>query len=125
MSNFNKGNLDQVEFDVENLYREEHLTDLKVGSIQVLTPIKPDGSVDPARPKQFVAQAQVMSQGGPLPVNGPIEADTVEEAIQKFPEAVKVAVERMIEEVREMQRQEASRIVAPSKDPSGGGIVMP
>ena len=124
MSDLNQGNLDQVEFDVENLYREEHLTDLKVGSIQVLTPVKPDGSVDPARPQQFVAQAQMMSQAGPLPVHGPIEARTVEEAIQKFPEAVKAAVGRMIDEVREMQRQEASRIVAPSKDPSGG-IVMP
>lgn len=124
MSNLKRGNLDLVEFDVENLYREEHLTDLKVGSIQVLTPIKPDGSVDPARTRQFVAQAQVMSQAGPLPVHGPIEASTVEEAIQKFPEAVKAAVERMIEEVRELQRQEASRIVAPRTDPSGG-IVIP
>ena len=36
-----------------------------------------------------------------------------------FPEAVNQTVERMIEEAREMQRQEASRIVVPGREPGG------
>ena len=39
----------------------------------------------------------------------------LDEAIEKFPEAVNAAVERMVEQAREMQRQEASRIVVPGQ----------
>ena len=49
-----------------------------------------------------------MSQMGPLPVNCAIEATDLEEAIQKFPEAIAQAIERMVEEAKELQRQEAS-----------------
>ena len=40
--------------DRSNLYREESFTDLKVGSIRRLTPVKPDGSEDKTRKKIFV-----------------------------------------------------------------------
>ena len=43
------GNLDQVEVDVANLYREETVTDLRVATLRCLTPIKPDGSEDASR----------------------------------------------------------------------------
>ena len=43
------------------------------------------------------------------------------EAFEKFPEAINVAVERMIEEAKEMQRQEASRIVVPGQGSMGPG----
>ena len=39
--------------------------------------------------------------------------------MEKFPEAVKQAVERLIEEAREIQRQEASRIVVPGSPAIG------
>jgi hypothetical protein len=42
-----------------------------------------------------------------------IEADTLEEALQKFPEGVKGALEQAIDEAREMRREQASRIVVP------------
>ena len=42
-----------------------------------------------------------------MPVHCPIEAASLEEALDKFPEAVNMAVERMVEEAREMQRREA------------------
>ena len=36
----------EISLDRENLFREETYTDLRAGSIQVLTPVKVDGSVD-------------------------------------------------------------------------------
>ena len=117
-----------IEVDTENLYREESFSDLKVASIRRLTPVGTDGSDDPDRPTLFVGETTLMSQRGPLPVQANIEASTLSEAFEKFPAAINVAVEQLIEQAREMQRQEASRIVVPSdmpvgglKGPSGGG----
>jgi len=111
-----------VQVDRTNLYREETFTDLRVATIQRLTPIKPDGSLDDTRPVLFIGQTQLLSQAGPVPLTCPIEAASLEEALDKFPEAVKQGVERLIEEAREMQRQEASRIVVPGA-PGLGNIV--
>lgn len=108
--------LDQIQFDTNNLYLEEVITDMRVGTIRRLTPIGKDGQRDLGRPVLFFAQAQIMSQMGPLPVSGKIEADTLEEAITKFPQAVQEGIEALMEEAREMQRQEASRIVMPGAE---------
>ena len=116
-------NLENVKLDASNLYREEMITDLKVGSMQRLIPVKPDGSDDPDRPIQYVGQTQIMSQAGPLPIQAPIEANGLAEALEQFPDAVKLAVEKLVEDAREYQRQEASKIVVPGSDQ--GGIVMP
>ena len=105
-----------IEVDIENLYREESFSDMKVASIRRLTPVLLDGSDDTGRPTLFIGETTLMSQRGPLPVQAPIEAETLSEAFEKFPAAINVAVERLIEQAREMQRQEASRIVVP-----GGG----
>ena len=130
MSEAEKINLDNISVDAAGLYREEMITDLKAASMQVLTPVKVDGSVDETRQKKFVAQTQLMSRAGVLPVTAHIEAESLADAIDKFPEAVKEAVDRMVEEAREMQRQEASKIVVPSIDKpgsmpgAGGGITL-
>ena len=50
-----------------------------------------------------------------------IEAATLEEALKKFPEGVKVALEQAIDEAREMRREAASRIVVPEVGASGIG----
>ena len=113
--------ISEISVDKDNLYREETFTDLKVATIRRLLPIRPDGSDDPSREPLFVGVTQLMSQAGPVPVSCPIEAATLEEAMQRFPEAVNEAVERLIEEAREIQRQEASRIVVPSGMPPGPG----
>lgn len=105
--------------DAENLYREETFTDLKIASMRRLTPVRSDGSDDPDRPVLFIGETQLMSQRGPLPIQCPIEAETLAGAIEKFPGAMNAAVERMVEEVRELQRQEASRIVVPGQPPPG------
>jgi len=112
--------LSEISVDQDNLYREETFTDLRVASIRRLTPIKPDGSDDPGRPLRFIGETTLMSARGPLPINCPIEAESLSDAFDKFPEAVQVAVERLMEEAREMQRQEMNRIVVPGQGPAGG-----
>jgi hypothetical protein len=114
----------EITVDTNNLYREETFTDLKVASIRRLTPIREDGSDDPARETLFVGETTLMSQRGPLPVQAPIEAKTLTEAFAHFPEAVNKAVEQLIEQARELQRQEASRIVVPGQMPGGPGRII-
>ena len=110
----------EIAVDRENLYREEVVTDLKAATLRRLVPILPDGSPDAARPHLFLAETQLLTQGGLLPVQARLEADSLEAAIENFPEAINQAVERMVEEARELQRREASRIVVPSGDMPGG-----
>ena len=105
--------LDELAVDAANLYREDVFTDLAVATIRRLTPVREDGTDDPARPVVFVAATQLMTQVGPLPVSAEIEAKDLRDAIAKFPEAIRKAVERLMEETREMQRREASRLVVP------------
>ena len=42
-------NAPEPKMDVNDLYREDIYSDRKVGTIRVLTPVKPDGTPDPAR----------------------------------------------------------------------------
>ena len=60
--------------------------------------------------------AQLMSPNGAIPVQCIIEgAKTLSEAAAKLPEAVEKAVQTMIAEAKEIQRQESSRIVVPGR----------
>ena len=124
MSSSTSTPLEEIVVDRENLYLEEVFTDLKIATIRRLSPVKSDGSHDEARPTLFQGQTQLMSQMGPLPVSCSIEAASLEEAMDKFGEAMGQAVERMIEEAREIQRQEASRIIVPGAAPAGGKITL-
>ena len=108
--------LAEIKIDDTNLYQEEVYTDLRVGSIKQLTPVKKDGSRDVVRPVVFIGETQLMSQVGPLPVQTRIDADNFEAAIDRFPAAIQTAVEAMIDEVKELQRKEMSRIVVPGAD---------
>lgn len=110
-----------IKVDPNNLYREEVFTDLRIATIRRLVPVTSDGSDDPSRSALYSAQTTLMSQAGPLPVESPIEATSLEDAAAKFPEAIQQAVDRLVEEAREMRRREASRIVVPSGMPQGGG----
>jgi hypothetical protein len=90
--------------DAANLYREDVFTDLQVATLRRLTPVKPDGTDDASRPVLFLAATQLMSQAGPLPVSAHVDAKDLGEAIAKFPDAIRAAVQEMVEEAREMQR---------------------
>lgn len=108
--------LSEIKLDHKSLYREEVFTDLRVGSLKQLTPVTSDGSRDLGRPMTYVGETQLMSQMGPLPVQAAIEADNLQEALERFPAAIQRAVEAMISEVKELQRKEMSRIVVPGAE---------
>jgi hypothetical protein len=110
--------LSEIKLDEKNLYKEEVFTDLRVGSLKQLTPVTPAGDRDLARPMVYIGETQLMSQVGPLPVQTRIEAENLQAAMERFPAAIQTAVEAMIEEVKEHQRKEMSRIVVPGAETS-------
>jgi hypothetical protein len=114
--------LPDVRLDPAAMYREEIFTDRRAGTIRRLTPITLDGEVDSARQVIFSGQTQLLTPAGVLPLVFEIEAGTLEEALKKFPDGVKVALEQAIDEAREMRREQASRIVVPEV---GGGNLGP
>lgn len=109
--------------DRQNLYREETFTDLKVASIRCLTPVNTDGSVDKTRKTVFVGETNLMTPGGPLPVQAVIAAKQLQQAIKRFPEAMQAAVEKLAEEVKKMREQENSSIITPTEKESSRIIV--
>ena len=113
----------ELKMDADDLYREETFTDRRIGTLRRLTPVSKTGEDDPSRAVMFIGQAQLWTQMGPLPINFELDTPTLEEALQAFPEAAKVALEQTMEEAREMRRQQASQIVVPGANP--GGIQIP
>jgi hypothetical protein len=114
---------EEIQFDGQHLYREETYTDLKTGSIQVLQPVKPDGTPDSSRPTRYMIRTQLMTEMGMLPVQAPVEAASLQDAISQFPRAVEVAVQEMIREAEAIQRERASSIVVPGRTmPQGPGL---
>ena len=108
-----QNDLPDVKLDATSMYREEVFTDRRAGTIRKLTPITVDGAVDSSRHVLFSGQTQLLTPAGVLPLGFEIEAQTLEEALRKFPEGVKVALEQAIDEARELRREAASRIVVP------------
>jgi len=125
-----QNDLPEVQLDLKALYREDVFTDRRAGSIRRLTPVTAEGSVDPMRPVLFSGQTQLLTPAGVLPLGFEIEAATLEEALKKFPDGVRVALEQAIDEARELRREAASRIVVPevggvpgAGPASGGGKI--
>ena len=111
--------------DPKTLCREEVITDRKVGTIRVLTPIRSDGSNDASRQVTYIGEAQLLTSVGTLPINFEIEAKTLDEAVVKFAEVAKEAVERTVKDLQELRRQAASSIVVPQGGMGGLGGVGP
>ena len=107
--------------DTNHLYREETITDLKIASIKVLTPINLDGSEDKSRAPIYVGNTQLMSPEGPVPLQASLEANNLEEAMVVFPDAMRQALVDMVEKIKEMQTQQkmkemdSSRIIIPGR----------
>ena len=111
--------------DPKTLCREEIITDRKVGTIRVLTPIRSDGSNDASRQVAYIGEAQLLTSVGTLPINFEIEAKTLDEAVVKFAEVAKEAVERTVKDLQELRRQAASSIVVPQGGMGGIGGMGP
>lgn len=126
----NPENTPDIQMDGESLYREETFTDNRIGTIRKMQPVTTDGDNDDSRSARYFGSAQLMTPAGPLPVNFEIEGNSLSEAVAGFGDAAREAIEKTMEELREMQREQASSIVVPkgNVDPSklgGGGLQMP
>ncbi len=122
--------------DRAGLYREDTYTDRQVGTIRVMTPVNSDGSQDLERQVVYAGQTQLMTAMGALPLSFDIDADSLEEAVDKFAAAANVEVESTMRELQEMRREAASSIILPEAGggaglgaagagPAGGKIKMP
>ncbi|MEN8106770.1 MAG: hypothetical protein ABFS22_02055 [Pseudomonadota bacterium] len=114
--------------DPNSLYREEVITDQRMGTIRSLTPVNSDGTTDSSRAVIYSGQIQIMTPAGSLPVAFEIEAGSLGEAVGKFPDAAKRAVDDTMAKLKELQREAASSIVIPEAGgglPGGGKIQLP
>lgn len=121
-----------IQMNAAGMYREDVFTDNAVGSLRRLTPVTADGAEDRTRATLYVGSTQVLTNAGPLPLSFEIPAASMSEAIENFGVAAREAFQRTLEELRELQREQASSIVVPrgSIDPGkmggrGGGIKLP
>ena len=122
----------EAQMDVNELYQEEMFTDRRVGALRRLTPVKPDGSRDAARPVLFMGQAEIMTNMGPVPISFEIPGETLDQAVAGFGVAAGAAIERTVQQIQEMRRQQASQLVVPQGGmpnlggggPRGGGKIQ-
>ena len=120
-----------AQMDAAALYKEEVVTDRKVGTIRILTPIASNGDRDLARAQLFLGEAQIMTQMGPLPISFEIKADNLADSVAGYGEAAKKGVRDTLEKIQAMRREAASQIVTPgmpgfqAPPAQGGGIAMP
>ncbi|MDZ7737380.1 MAG: hypothetical protein U5P41_15805 [Gammaproteobacteria bacterium] len=127
--------LPEIKLDDDNLYQEEAFTDRRVGTLMRLTPVNKDGSRDDGRNIVYVGQASLMTPMGSLPLHFQLEADSLEDALAKYPDEANKALERTLKELEEMRREQAGGgIITPDKmggagglggQGGGGGIQMP
>lgn len=124
MAQSNEDRMD-AEMDASELYREEVVTDRRVGTIRVLQPITSAGAPDPARRAQYIGEAQIMTSVGALPLSFELPDESLAAAVAGYGAAAKEAMDRAMREIQEMRRQAASSIVVPGAGGSpalGGGF---
>ena len=110
----------EIQMNAGGMYKEESFTDNAVGTLRRLTPVNANGDPDSTRSTHYIGSTQVMTQAGPLPLSFEIEASSMAEAIAAFGQNARTAFEKTMEELRELQRQQASSIVVPGA--GGGGM---
>lgn len=124
-----------MEMDITALYREDTYTDRKLGVIRCMTPVTAAGIQDAARAVLYVGQAEIMTNMGPVPINFEIPATTLAAAVAGFASSAQEAIERTMQQIQEMRRQQASQLVVapgmpglkegPVPGRGGGKIQMP
>ncbi|MCC7041614.1 MAG: hypothetical protein IT516_15005 [Burkholderiales bacterium] len=107
--------------DAASLYREEIVTDRKVGTIRVLVPLTAQGTPDPARKTIYSGEAQIMTNMGALPVSFDIEADTLAAAVAAYGDAAREGIERTMRELQDLRRQASSGLIVP---PAGAAAAL-
>lgn len=118
----------EAAMDAASLYREEIVTDRKVGTIRMLVPITTAGVADPSRPTIYAGEAQIMTNMGALPVSFDIDAANLAEAVANYADAAREGIERTMRELQEMRRQASSGLIVPPPGAAsalaGGGMPM-
>src|SRR5262245_15382125 len=112
---------DDASMDAAALYREEHITDRKIGTIRMLVPVTADGTPDGARKTIYSGEAQIMTNMGALPVSFDIDADNLSDAVQKYGDAARAGIERTMRELQELRRQASSGLIVP---PAGAASAL-
>ena len=119
----------ELPMDPASLYREEMFTDRKAGIIRVMTPVKADGSFDTSRKILYVGEAQILTRAGVLPLAFEIAAATLAEAVAKFGDQAKAAVQQALDDLQELRRQAASSLVVADRMPGaelpGSRLIRP
>lgn len=122
MSQFKDPREIDFSIDKKHLYREESITDLKVCAIRKMVPVNPDGTDDESRIPIFVGSSQLMTPEGPLPLQARLQANTLAEAFDAFPAAMRKALDEVVEQLQRMREEQASqqrndsRIIVPGRD---------
>lgn len=124
----------EIRMNSGDLYREEIITDRQVGSIRRLVPVTPGGIDDQSRTVRFEGQTTLLTPGGALPLSFEIEAQTLPEALERFPAAAERALTAMLKDLEELRRERTSSLIVPGQGgldlgnlraPSGGKITRP
>ena len=119
-------NANDAAMDADALYREEIVTDRKIGTIRMLVPIGADGAADASRKTLYSGEAQIMTNMGALPVSFDIEANTLADAVAAYGEAARAGIERTMKELQELRRQQSSGLIVPPAGAAsaltGGGL---
>ena len=112
--------------DPASLYREEIVTDRKIGTIRMLVPVTSNGTPDDSRKTVYSGEAQIMTNMGALPVSFDIDADNLADAVAKYGDAARAGIERTMRELQELRRQASSGLIVPPAGAAsaitGGGM---
>src|ERR1043165_3558750 len=111
----------EAAMDANALYREEIITDRRIGTIRIMVPVKSDGSADAARKTLYSGEAQIMTNMGALPVSFDIEANNLADAVAKYGDAARAGIERTMRELQELRRQASSSLIVP---PAGAASAL-
>jgi hypothetical protein len=107
--------------DADSLYREEIVTDRKIGTIRMLVPVSADGTPDAKRRTLNTGEAQIMTNMGALTVSYDIDADNLADAVAKYGDAARTGIERTMKELQELRRQASSGLIVP---PAGAASAL-
>ncbi len=111
----------EIQMETDNLYHEETFTDRRVGSLQRLTPIKPDGTRDNTREDVYVGQTQIFTPAGTLPLSFELEASSLDDAVTKFGDSAKAALADAMARLEELRQESAASIILPGSGAGGQG----
>lgn len=112
--------LPEIKLDADNLYREEIYTDRRAGTLRKLVPVTAEGAEDTSRETIFEGSASLMTPGGALPLNFELDAASVSDALDKFPDTARQALEETLDELQRMRRESSSSIITPGQGGGGG-----